>query len=88
MLKLSEFSLKDVIDDNTGNKLGRIIDLEINQDNGKIESIIVGKGFRFINLITSKELIEIPYENVLKNGNDVIVVEMPKIKKDKTVENK
>lgn len=88
MLKLSEFSLKDVIDDNTGNKLGRIIDLKINQENGKIESIIVGKGFRFINLITSKELIEIPYENVLKNGNDVIVVELPKIKKDKTVENK
>ena len=84
MLKLSEFSLKDVIDDNTGNKLGRIIDLKINQENGKIESIIVGKGFRFINLITSKELIEIPYENVLKNGNDVIVVELPKIKKDKT----
>ena len=48
MLKLSEFSLKDVIDDNTGNKLGRIIDLKINQENGKIESIIVGKGFRFI----------------------------------------
>lgn len=88
MLKLSEFSLKDVIDDNTGNKLGRIIDLKINQENGKIESIIVGKGFRFINLLTSKELIEIPYENVLKNGNDVIVVELPKIKKDKTVENK
>ena len=43
MLKLSEFSLKDVIDDNTGNKLGRIIDLKINQENGKIESIIVGK---------------------------------------------
>ncbi len=36
MLKLSEMSLKDVIDDNTGNKLGKVVDLEINQENGRI----------------------------------------------------
>lgn len=88
MLKLSEMSLKDVIDDNTGNKLGKVIDLEINQENGRIESIIVSKGFRFLNFITSKEFVEIPFNNVIKNGNDVIVVEVPKIKQDKKVENK
>lgn len=87
-MKLTEISTKDVIDDFTGVKLGKITDLEINSETSEIENVIIQKGFKFSNLFSSKEHLSIPWNKILKIGADVIIVEGEKIKKDKSVENK
>lgn len=87
-MKLSEISTKDVIDDFTGVKLGKITDLEINQETSEIEYVIIQKGLKLSNLFSNKEQLSIPWKKILKIGSDVIIVEGEKIKKDKSVENK
>ena len=87
-MKLTEISTKDVIDDFTGVKLGKITDLEINSETSEIEYVIIQKGFKISNLFSNKESLSIPWNKILKIGSDVIIVEGEKIKKDKSVENK
>ena len=87
-MKLTEFSTKDIIDDATGMKLGKVVDLEINQETSEIEYLIIQKGFRFINLFSNKDVLTIPWKKIIKIGKDVVIIEGDKIKKDKTVENK
>ena len=40
-MRLSEIQNKDVINLNTGMKIGNIIDIKINSESGKIESLIL-----------------------------------------------
>lgn len=74
MFKTSELMNKDIIDINTGKKLGNMIDIEVNLGEGKIEGFILpgeGKGFRLF----SKDIeIFIPWKAVKKIGSDVILV--------------
>lgn len=48
MIKASELRDKDVIDINTGEKLGNIIDIEINLEEGKVEGIVIPKETSFL----------------------------------------
>lgn len=74
MYKTSELRDKDVIDVNTGKKLGNMIDIEVNLEEGKVEGFILpgeSKGFRLF----SKDVdIYIPWKSVKKIGADVILV--------------
>ena len=74
---------KDVINDEDGIKLGKIVDIDFDIKTGNVETIVVNKGFRFNNFLNSKEASIIPWEKVLKIGNDVIIVESKIHKKDK-----
>ena len=47
-MRLSEIQNKDVINLNSGMKVGNIIDIKINSETGKIESLILEKK-KFIN---------------------------------------
>jgi len=73
-MKISDFQVKDVINISDGKKLGSIGDFEINVQTGQIESLIIygnSKMFQFFN--RDQELI-IPWKNILKIGEDVILV--------------
>lgn len=76
MFKTSELRDKEIIDIKTGKKLGNMIDVEVNLEEGKIEGFIMpgeSKGFR----IFSKEVeIYVPWSSVKKIGTDVILVDM------------
>lgn len=75
MIKASELRDKDVIDINTGEKLGNIIDIEVNLEEGRVEGIVIPKEtsiFRFFN----KDIeIYLPWESIKKIGTDVILVD-------------
>ena len=73
-MHLSELQNKDVINVKDGKKIGNIIDVVINLD-GKMQSIIVEqtKGMR---VFTSKEEIEITWQQIEKIGEDVILVKL------------
>lgn len=63
----------EIIDINTGTKLGYIKDLKINCDNYRIISIILPS--QKISWFGKSDDIEIPWENVKKIGIDVILID-------------
>jgi len=75
MIKASELRDKDVININTGQKLGNIVDIEINLEEGRVEGIVIPKEtslFRFFN----KDIeIYLSWESIKKIGTDVILVD-------------
>ena len=73
-MRLSEIQNKDVINLNTGMKKGNIIDIKINSESGKIESLILERK-KFSSIFNSNDEIEIYWTQINKIGEDVILVE-------------
>ena len=71
----SDLKTKDVVNVPDGKKLGKTIDLVIDTTDGKIRGIVVPaeKGFNFFK--TSDDLY-IPWKNIMRIGNDVILVDI------------
>ena len=74
-MKLSEISSKDVINDEDGVKLGKIVDAEIDVATSKIVNVTIYRGFKFFNVFGSKDNVQIPWNKIIKIGNDVVIVE-------------
>ena len=71
-MKLSELQKKDIVNINTGERVGNIVDININVD-GYISSLVVDKtNFRF--LFSSNDEIEVTFKEIVKIGEDVILV--------------
>ena len=71
-MRLSDLQNKDVVDLKTGVKIGNIIDIKIDLS-GTISSLILEKK-KFSRLFISNDEIEIPYEKIVKIGEDVILI--------------
>ena len=71
-MRLSDLQNKDVLNYTDGKVIGKIIDVEITD--GKINKLIVEKYKFIISMFTSHNEIEIPWENISKIGEDVILV--------------
>ena len=69
-----DFKQKEVINIKDGKILGFVVDVQANFESGEINSIIVAKTGKFINNIRSRNNITIPWENIQKIGEDVILV--------------
>jgi YlmC/YmxH family sporulation protein len=74
MGKISEFQIKDVVNISDGKKLGNIGDIDINLSTGKIEAIVISRSGRVLGLFGRDEEIVLPWRNILKIGEDVILV--------------
>lgn len=74
MVKISEFQIKDVVNISDGKKLGNIGDIDINLTTGKIEAIVIAKSGRVLGLFSKEDDIVLPWRNILKIGEDVILV--------------
>jgi YlmC/YmxH family sporulation protein len=74
MVRISEFQVKDVVNISDGRKLGNIGDIDINLKSGKIEAIIIIGSGRVLGLFGKEEEVIIPWKNILKIGEDVILV--------------
>lgn len=74
MVKISDFQIKDVVNVADGKKLGSIADIDINLGTGKIDAIIVGGTGKVLGFFGKDEDIIIPWKNILKIGEDVILV--------------
>lgn len=73
IVRLSELQKKDIIDIDTGQKIGNIIDAII--DNGTIDSLVVDKNNRF-NIFSVRDEVNVKYSNIQKIGEDVIIVKI------------
>lgn len=71
-MKLSDIQDKDVVDLNTGLKIGNIVDVKINT-NGYIESLILERK-KYSRLFSNNDFIEVSFSKIEKIGEDVILV--------------
>ena len=73
MINFSEFRKKEILDISRGKNLGKATDLVFSRKNGVIEKVITcGKKGSFL----SCETIEIPYNSIVRIGDDAILVEL------------
>ncbi|MDP4162731.1 MAG: YlmC/YmxH family sporulation protein [Bacillota bacterium] len=74
MVKISEFQVKDVVNVGDGKKLGNISDIEIDLITGKIEAVVISSGGRVLGFFGKDDDVVIPWKNIIKIGEDVILV--------------
>jgi len=71
---LSDIQSIDVINVITGNKIGRIKDIDIDSEKGNVLALVILASSKLRSFFSGEELIIIPWENVIKFGNDVVIV--------------
>ncbi|OIJ17754.1 hypothetical protein BKP45_19515 [Anaerobacillus alkalidiazotrophicus] len=77
MIKISEIQAKEIVNVSNGKVLGHIGDLDINLEEGTVNSLIIGGTGRMLTFLGGKESeIVIPWENIVKIGSDVILVRL------------
>lgn len=70
---VSDMQNKDIINQNTGDNIGKIIDIDITEQ-GTINYFIVGS-LKMIKKFTTTEY-KVKYNNIIKIGSDVILVDL------------
>lgn len=75
LYSLTNLRSMEIVDINTGAKLGFIKDLKIDCDENRILSIILPSQTAKVSLFGKNEDIELPWENVKKIGIDVLLVD-------------
>lgn len=80
-MKISDFQAKDVINIVDGKKLGNVSDIELDLRQGKIDAIVVPQVQRLFGLFGSAgSEIVIPWRNIVKIGQDVVLVRLEETK--------
>lgn len=74
-MQFSELCKKDVVCAKDCRKIGRIVDLEIDECKGCIRTIVV-KDRRFFCVFECGEELEIPFSKICKIGPDIILVNL------------
>ncbi len=76
-MTLSELRQKDVINTRDGRSLGRVMDIEFCICDGRVTAIVVPGGFNMLDMLRGERAgIVIPWENICKIGDDVILVDV------------
>ncbi|MBM7583293.1 YlmC/YmxH family sporulation protein [Caldicoprobacter guelmensis] len=76
MEKTSDFRQKEVINIRDGKRLGVIIDMEFDLQSGRITAIVVPGPSRWLGFLKGDQDLVIPWENIKKIGDDVILVDV------------
>ncbi len=74
-MRLSDLQDKDVVDIESGDKIGSVIDAEIKGETGLITKLIVYEKRGFLDAFKMKDEQEISWDKIKKIGSDVILVE-------------
>ncbi|EEL69392.1 YlmC/YmxH family sporulation protein [Bacillus mycoides] len=79
MIRISDFQMKDVVNISDGKRLGNIGDIDFDIDTGKIRAVIISKQTRMLGLFGKEVEFVIPWERIMKIGEDVILVRVDNI---------
>ncbi|EJQ14423.1 YlmC/YmxH family sporulation protein [Bacillus cereus BAG3X2-1] len=71
--------MKDVVNISDGKRLGNIGDIDFDIDTGKIRAVIISKQTRMLGLFGKEVEFVIPWEKIMKIGEDVILVRVDNI---------
>lgn len=70
-----DFKQKEVVSVTEGKIVGFVVDVQADFQTGEINSIIVAKTGKLFNSLMSKNNVTIPWDKIVKIGEDVILVE-------------
>ena len=74
-MSLAELRLKEVVNVQTGSRLGKVMDLEFSLETGQIHALVVPGDFSVVNFVRGEKTgIIVPWNLILKIGDDVILV--------------
>lgn len=78
LIKISELQAKDIVNMENGKRLGYLTDVEIHVETGKVTALIINGSGKMMGLFGKGVAdIVIPWENIIRIGSDVILVEVP-----------
>lgn len=78
-MTLSDLKQKDVVSVDTGKNLGKAMDIEFSLSDGCIQAIVAPGPFSLTCLIKGEKAgIVIPWERIVRIGDDVILVDVAK----------
>ena len=74
---LSEIAGKEIVNLTTGERLGVVgeCDIIVDEVTGDILALSIPRERGFLGLTKDKEVLEVPWRNVRKIGNDMIIIE-------------
>ena len=73
----AELRTKDVVNTLDGKRLGKVMDIEFDPRDGRVEAIVVPGEFRVGSLIRGEKCgIVIPWQHICRIGENVILVEL------------
>lgn len=67
---------KEVINVNDGIRLGFVSDVVVDFNGGRIEGIVIPGGRKWFGILGKRSEYVIPWDNIVKIGEDIILVEM------------
>ncbi len=76
---------KDVINIKNGEIMGRFDDMDIDTKKGKITSFYIEEGSKFMGMLGKSKPRRIRWEEILKIGTDVIIVNVDDDKNNKQI---
>lgn len=76
-MRLSELSGKEIVDVEKAERLGVLgqTDLEINENNGQIESLLI-PSLKWFGFKRQGGEVRVPWHHIKKIGNDMIIIEI------------
>ncbi|MBO8158586.1 YlmC/YmxH family sporulation protein [Thermosyntropha sp.] len=77
MIKISDLKTRDVVNILDGRKLGNIIDIDLDLENGRVTALILPGRNRGLGIFSKREELVIPWEKIIRIGRDVVLVEVP-----------
>lgn len=77
MIKISDLRSRDVVNILDGKKLGNIIDIDLDLQNGKVMGLVLPGVSRKFSIFSRHEELTVPWNKIVRIGRDVILVEVP-----------
>ncbi len=74
-MKLNDLFDKEIISVDTGERLGDVYDVEIDETTGVIKNLIIKSKFNLLEIFLSRKYRTIEWSNVKVIGNDIVLVE-------------
>lgn len=75
-MKLSELEKKDIINIKDGKKIGKIVDVVFDVNNGYMIKFIIESSSILKNIFSSSEELTIKFSQIKKMGEDVILIDI------------
>ena len=76
MMKISDIQTKDIINIETGKRIGHLSDLDINLETGQIDAIVVNASGKMMSFFNKEPEVVIEWNQIYKIGDDVILVQL------------
>jgi len=77
MLKATDLATRDVINVIDGRRLGPLKDIEIDNQTGAVQAIVLRSREKFLRFFPRGKDVVVPWKYIKKIGVDAILVEMP-----------